>query len=244
LYWAHDPTHADGGSPDPDDVQGRGRTVGFPTPQRAFFLNAGLSRRLDVLSRQYFLASVPLAAGDVVVDVGANIGELGLWLETHAPRVRYIAFEPSPSEYECLVKNTRGGETHQCGLWNEPTVLQFYINSGEADSSLIEPAAYDRVEEVTCHRLDDMLPRAPIKLLKIDAEGAEPEVLQGAAGLLPLCDHVIVDAGPERGADLDVTAPAVINYMVARGFDVAQVDSARLVVAFRNREPVTASAHG
>mgnify|MGYP006289466727 CR=1 FL=1 len=87
-----------------------------------------------------------------------------------------------------------------------------------------------------------MLAHRPIKLLKVDAEGAEPEVLQGACDLLPYCRHVVVDAGPERGVEQVSTAPEVINYMAASGFDVVQVDPSRLVIAFRNRQVAAAAA--
>lgn len=208
----------------------------FPNQKRSFFLNDGLQRRLRILSQQYRLTDIRLDPGDIVVDVGANIGEIGVWLKATAPGVRYIAFEPSPREYSCLRRNAADGTTYNCGLWYEAAELRFYLNSAEADSSLIEPASFDHVQDVPCGRLDELVLDRPIKLLKVDAEGAEPEVLRGARDLLPHCQHVVVDAGPERGVEQVATAPEVINYMVAHGFDVVEVDTGRLVVAFRNRE--------
>ena len=75
-------------------------------------------------------------------------------------------------------------------------------------------------------------------------EGIVDLLRHGMAALLPFCAHVIVDAGPERGPDLVVPAPAVINYMLARGFEVAQIKGARRVVAFGNRDPVSFAGHG
>jgi FkbM family methyltransferase len=188
------------------------------------------------------LNDIAFEPGDVVVDVGANIGEIGLWLQARHPGVRYIAFEPSPREFACLTRNADGGETHNCGLWHEAARLTFYVNSEDADSSLLEPARFDQRHEVPCGRLDELVAPRPVKLLKVDAEGAEPEVLLGARRLLPYCQHVVIDAGPERGVDQVATAAEVINTMVGSGFDVVQVEQARLVIAFRKRQSAAALA--
>jgi FkbM family methyltransferase len=209
--------------------------IWFATPKRSVFLNGGVQRRVEGLARAYRLADIRFDDGDVVVDVGANIGEIGLWLRTHTLAVRYIAFEPSPREYSCLTRNAGAAETHNLGLWKETGQLKFYFNSEEADSSFIEPSRFDQCRDVPCCRLDEIVSGVPVKLLKVDAEGAEPEVLEGARDLLQYCEYVVVDAGPERGPDQAVTAPNVINYMVQRGFDVVHINTVRLVVAFQNR---------
>jgi hypothetical protein len=55
-----------------------------------------------------------------------------------------------------------------------------------------------------------------IDVLKIEAEGFEPEVLAGATGCLHLCKTVVVDVGPERnGRD---TAAACVDLLYANGF--------------------------
>ena len=42
--------------------------------------------------------------GDIVIDVGAGIGEFTLWCADAGARV--IAFEPDPLAFACLEKNT------------------------------------------------------------------------------------------------------------------------------------------
>ena len=41
-----------------------------------------------------------------------------------------------------------------------------------------------------------------IKLLKVEAEGAEPEVLLGTAKILKRIEFISVDCGPERGLEI------------------------------------------
>jgi hypothetical protein len=55
-----------------------------------------------------------------------------------------------------------------------------------------------------------------IKLLKIEVEGSEPEVLQGAKSVLKIVDFVAVDTGPERG--IKNTFDEVNSYLVNHGF--------------------------
>jgi len=57
-----------------------------------------------------------------------------------------------------------------------------------------------------------------IRLLKVEAEGMEPEVLAGAHQTLQRVDYVAVDAGPERGGEN--TVPAVLNALTSAGFEV------------------------
>jgi len=51
---------------------------------------------------------VDLSAGDVVVDVGANIGVASLCFDLEAEDLRIFAFEPAPAAFEALEKNLAG----------------------------------------------------------------------------------------------------------------------------------------
>lgn len=207
----------------------------FPVKTRSRKYGHGIRHRLQELARQYFLADVPLAAGDRVVDCGANIGEIGRYLLAREPGLVYCAFEPAPAEHACLARNLPEADVRREGLWNADGTLKFYLKSATADSSLIEIDDYDSVVDVRCRRLDQALEPGPIKLLKVEAEGAEPEVLEGASGLLDSCAYVVVDAGPERGREKAETAPTVINYLVPRGFELVRMAHSRIVLLFRRR---------
>ncbi len=52
---------------------------------------------------------------------------------------------------------------------------------------MIEPNAYSEIINVEVSRLDDLIKElklAPVKLLKLEAEGYEPEILRGLSGCL------------------------------------------------------------
>ena len=205
----------------------------FSNPKRARLIRHGLKARREKLARQYFLDILTFAEGEVVVDVGANVGEIGMLLRERAPGLHYIAFEPGPGEYECLTRNVNGAILHQIALWYEKGQHTFYMKSEDGDSSMIDPGGYDFVIEVDCAPLDEVISAEKIKLLKVEAEGAEPEVLAGAQTTLQRCEYVVVDAGYERGKDQEQTAPVVINMMLRAGFELKTMSHDRIVLLFR-----------
>ena len=188
------------------------------------------------MGETYFLPKIDFQPGDVVVDCGANIGELKYYFLVNDIPVEYIGIEPSPLEYACLEQNAAPSKTYNVGLWDRDGELDFYVSSHHADSSLIEPPSYDEVVRVPTKRLDELLPDTRIRLLKLEAEGAEPEVIAGAEGILQNIEYVSADLGPERGIEQTSTLGDVTNFLLARGFEiVATGPMKRLTVLYRNR---------
>jgi FkbM family methyltransferase len=139
--------------------------------------------------------------GDLVVDVGANIGYLTSLAAARAGGDGLVmAFEPHPRTFELLESNAarwrgRGGvadvELHQVALSDhagEGTLIagpSFDEHMGMAALASDESPAKESAVTVTVARLDDALsPGDRPGALKIDVEGHEPEVLRGARRLL------------------------------------------------------------
>ena len=79
--------------------------------------------------------------------------------------------------------------------------VQFYLSSNDADSSVIPPESYTRVLDVDCLTLSTICAekiKKPIRLLKVEAEGYEPEVLSTLNFCHKSIQNITVDAGPER----------------------------------------------
>ena len=144
----------------------------------------------------------------------------GLW--ARAKGIRYIPFEPEALEARCCDLNNFAGnpETRREALWKENTTLTFYSKPDSADSSAIDPGGSiaTEVEGIT---LDNAVSLAEISgtvILKIDAEGAEPEVLEGATKTLPLIDWVSVDCSGERGVTKETTFTETDALLRTHGF--------------------------
>jgi FkbM family methyltransferase len=194
-----------------------------------------LSYRANSLLSCYQLEKIKFIENDVVIDCGANVGDLLLSFKSLNTKLKYIGFEPSPSEFSCLKKNATDMDVYNLGLWNEEGSLKFFISSDGADSSFIQPKNYKDITHVKTVRLDNLLPNnLKIKLLKIEAEGAETEVILGAEDLLKNVEFITADLGYERGINEESTLSPVINFLLKRNFELINVTNGRMVALFKN----------
>ncbi len=180
----------------------------------------GTAHRQSWLVSDYRLPPDLVDPGDVVIDVGANIGELGRWVESN--QGFYVAFEPDPHAHRALGSNVASNHIFDVALSDENGTAEFYLSTSTADSSLFKPANTDAVVSVRKATLDSFLVEkrvvGPIRLLKVEAEGMEPEVLAGAVETLKRTEFVAVDAGPERGGENTVSE--VFRALIAADFEV------------------------
>ena len=192
----------------------------------------GIAERGQTLGEIYFLDHIDFKLGDLIIDCGANVGDLYLYFQENNLDIRYIGIEPSPLEFSCLKKNVPKSMALNIGLWSEEIDLKFFVSSANADSSFIEPHRYTEVTTIPTKRLDTIF-NEQIKLLKIEAEGAEPEALLGCERLLHKIDYISADLGFERGVLKESTLAPVTNYLLSNGFELVNVGYPRIVALFK-----------
>ena len=73
-----------------------------------------------------------------------------------------------------------------------------------------------------------------IKLLKIDAEGFEYEVLKGAENLLSSIKFIAVDAGFEKVSNTLDTFSEVNEYLLSNGFNLENKNIERHTYLYKN----------
>ena len=136
---------------------------------------------------EYMAANHPQQ--DIILDIGANIGNHALYFSQYLENRAVIAFEPVAENYELLKLNThripnvlirneavgafRGG----VGL----TVNRADMSACEVSSQYNHEKGHRKISQV---RVDDLLLIPRVTLMKIDVAGYEPEVLKGAANIL------------------------------------------------------------
>jgi FkbM family methyltransferase len=181
----------------------------------------GIKRGIDALASDYHLNTLKGLDGGTFIDCGANVGELGIWAKSR--NMEYIAFEPEHLEADCCDQNNYGGKalTIRKALWKETTTLEFFHKADTADSSALSVSDYSKKTLVPAVSLDDHLDLSKLShpvIIKLEAEGAEPEVLQGAEKFLAVADYVTVDCGYERGASQDHTFIEVNDVLTRYGY--------------------------
>lgn len=181
--------------------------------------------------------------GDVVIDVGANIGDhthayakavLGDGVDTG----RVLAFEPNPVPFECLMRNMRGHGHVECipkGLSNLMGFGSIVQSSNVGASHVIGAVRVDPEGVVT---IGDDQQHASIELttldsyhlgkcdlIKIDAEGFEYAILQGAWETITKCRPIIVmEINKGALARNGVMPEDIYNWMALRGYEVRGVE--------------------
>lgn len=190
---------------------------------------------LNHLFDSYLLNNINFQNGDYIIDCGSNVGELSLAFKQKGLKVDYLGIEPEPNTYKCLEKNTESSNLNIC-LSDKESKIPFYIDSIGANSSAIKPDTSDTIINVSAKRLDQIIESRNIKLLKIDAEGAEPEVLLGCEGIKQNIDYISVDCGAERGQGQETTFVDVIKIMNKYNFEIVDINQKRLIILFKNNK--------
>lgn len=218
---------------------------GMQLPERKLFVaherrlilyKDGLDARIRQLLWDYRIDETILRPDDVIIDVGANNGEFGIWATQRGGR--YFGFEPDPIAFTALKRNLPTQQVFDCALSNFEGTQSFYLATSEADSSLFKPENATEEVKVKTLKFDSVVSTlvrgSSIRLLKVEAEGMEPEVLQGATESISGVEFVAVDAGPERGGES--TATFVLNFLVERNFEILDCFLFRGTFLLKNKQ--------
>src|SRR5215213_7698692 len=139
--------------------------------------------------------------GDIVVDIGAHIG---LYTIISSKRVgangKVVAIEAHPGNFEMLNSNIKLNRLTNIislnhAVYSKETKVKLYVPGEESGNTIYNTLISDRATneekfvEVNANTLDYLLQSKGIKQeevnwIKIDVEGAEFEVLKGAANIL------------------------------------------------------------
>ncbi len=218
-------------------VQFEGETRFASVNSRVLSYVDGFLPRANYIGQTYMLPFVPFRDGDLVVDCGANMGDLEIYLRENAPKVRYVGFEPNPHDFKCLQRNVGASRSRNIGLWNQEGSIPFYVNDAHASSSFIQPPDFTQLVDIPASTLSVQFPKERIRLLKLEAEGAEPEVLEGAISILKSIDYISADVGPERGILEQETRDLVVTFLEAHGFELLKESKGhRKIVLFGRKD--------
>lgn len=192
--------------------------------------------------------------GATVVDVGANYGQFSLFASTRVGPDGYVhAFEPASANWERLQENLvynaaysdriishrlalsdRSGRVNfyhypENPAWNSLHPHKKWLNLEDRDRNAptIMPKVVLKTDVTT---LDCFIPKikaGTINLLKIDVEGFELSVLQGAHSLLKRqqIESIIFEICPDLTAAVGHLPRTLIDYLVSLGYQCSKIES-------------------
>jgi FkbM family methyltransferase len=227
------------------EIRVDGAVLLAPGPRRWRQYLWGVDARLEKVAARYgFSTLFPEAPGEWAIDIGGYMGEWSLLMLRRGFHV--LAVEPDPASGYCLRKNL---EAHapKGGTWiHEPRlaldragIVDFFAEPTNADSSVFRSSRYkSRPIKIEAALLDTIVadcipPDATIRALKMDAEGAEPEVLRGAIQVLKRVHQVGVDTGERPAHIAGEDCSAILE---SCGLAISENDTRRVgaLIAYRS----------
>jgi len=172
--------------------------------------------------------------GGLLVDVGANYGYFTLLWAAARPDNRVVAFEASPRNQDALRSNVHANgfegrvECHDIAIGKENGLMTF--DPGPEQQTgwgglRPEGAAGIRVPVRSLDEVFARVERVAIDLLKVDTEGADTWVLQGAMRLLRdrRIGHILFEQYPARMAELGIEPGAAQTLLATNGYHCRQL---------------------
>lgn len=166
------------------------------------------------------------------IDVGCHKGEIMDLMLHYAPRGKHYGFEPIPDLYRFLkdkYRNTPHCTVSDTALSNKSGTTSFNYVVSNPSYSGIKKRDYDRPHEedttitvkteLLDHLLDDQYCPG---LMKIDVEGAEMLVLEGAAGIIERCHPVIIFEHGLGASDIYGTTPEQVwDFFTGKNYKIS-----------------------
>lgn len=179
-------------------------------------------------------AHTPLPAElRTVIDVGSNRGQFALLARHRWPRAQVVCFEPllvSGQRLCRLFAEDSAVQIFQVALSNQSGERDMHVSRADDSSSLLamtglqvkEFPGTDEIgtQSVETKRLDEVIPAASIArpaLLKIDVQGAELQVLQGAGAVLDAVDVVLVECSWVEFYEGQALVAEILDYLSELG---------------------------
>ncbi len=152
-----------------------------------------MPHRYDATERRIVLQKIPHDTSGWLIDVGANIGFITLWLATRFPNARVLSIDAAPETFQRLKEHLELNQITnvvpvQVGVLDTYGKLPFHYSSAYCGrSSFMHPVKAptkdetQKVIEVDVIPLADLFQKYTIErceLMKMDIEGAEERVLR------------------------------------------------------------------
>ena len=186
------------------------------TGERGFLINEHVEKVFEIILKQ-------ISPNDVFVDVGAWIGDFVLPVAAKIGNGVVIAFEQDPHNLEKLRKNVLLNNFKNVTIIDKIVSNKIgelmFENRGEPTSSVtLQKEAGVYIETCT---LDNVLSDYDkIDIIKIDVEGHEIQVLEGANHTLDKTRMVVLEVHTSLGVDIK-NARQILE---RKGFSINEID--------------------
>jgi FkbM family methyltransferase len=155
--------------------------------------NSGIEHAIQRMQNDYYLTQAAVfKEGDTVIDVGAHVGVVSIYLAKKFPFIKVYAIEPDPLNYACLTRNIEANAVTNVVAINKAVSgdgrkRTLYVDARESAWATINPGTTvsqrvlrtAAVDTITLEQLFQEHGIEHCRLLKIIAPGAVEETLGG-----------------------------------------------------------------
>jgi len=179
-----------------------------------------------------------LREGDIVIDVGANIGTLTLLSASLTKEEgKVYSFEPNSRTYKYLLKNIKlngfnNVETFCMALGDKTAIAELAdLRSDDMNHILSHKSENIRTIKIKLSKLDNLLTSSikRINLLKIDTEGYELFVLKGAENVLDKTDCIYYESWEKHYTKFNYKTQDVLAFLSGKGFKIFRIIENELI---------------
>lgn len=182
----------------------------------------------EIFAHDVYRPALPLPERAFVVDAGANVGLASVWFRLQCPGATIVAFEPDADNARLARANLApfpSCEVHEVAL--DRTAGRAHLHRGDhaAVHSLVDDSAGKGSTEVATVTLADFLagrPETRIDLLKLDVEGAELRVLEGAGDWVRRTGRVVGELHEEFVTERELRDALAAGGLETEYFDLGE----------------------
>ena len=178
---------------------------------------------------------------DLVLDIGANTGQYARGLRELGYRGKIVSFEPLSAAYLDLKKwadKDRNAVAVNSAIGNIDGNVEFNVAGNSTSSSILDilpehtsaapESAFIAKETVSLRRLDSVYNKYCSSndsiLLKIDAQGYEMHVLEGAKKVLDLISSLQIEISLVPLYKGQLLFIDVVSWLMERGFQLVDIE--------------------
>lgn len=140
------------------------------------------------LERQYIFCEQTIdMAQHAIIDIGGHLGFFSLYASLINPKVPIYAFEPHAGNFELLKKNLKDNHVKNVtaknlAVSNKEGEIELFISQEDLNHSTVhaieDTGERQKVQAITLEKILNRHNLGQVDLLKIDAEGAEFQIIE------------------------------------------------------------------
>jgi len=134
--------------------------------------------------KEYEIEKFCIKNDDVIIDIGAHIGLFSLLVSKSCPNGKIFSYEPIKKNFNLLINNLESNKLKNVFPFNlavskESSKIKLFLDSDDSAHSLFgKNNEFETVQSISLDKIFDTNNIDSCKILKLDCEGAEYEIIE------------------------------------------------------------------